>query len=47
MLPAAAAAAKAYREERSAEHKKLEAELRDRTKELDRRTHKVGTHTVI
>lgn len=41
-MSAAAAAAKAHQEKRSAELKKFEAELRDRTKELDKQANKVG-----
>ena len=47
LLSAAAAAAKAHQEKRSAELKKFEVELRDRAKELDRQASKVGTHTLI
>ena len=47
MLSAAAAAAKAHKEKRSAELKKLEVELHDRAKELDKQANKVGSRTVI
>ncbi len=47
MLSAAAAAAKAHQEKRSAELKKLEGELRDRAKELDRQASKVRNCPVI
>ncbi len=47
MLSAAAAAAKAREEKRSAELKKFEVELRDRAKELDRQASKVRKPHVI
>ena len=45
-LAAAAVAAKAHREERSAALRKLEVELHDRAQEVDTRAHKVGSHMV-
>ncbi len=46
MLSAAAAAAKAHKEKRSAELKKLEVELHDRAKALNQQANKVRPHAV-